>query len=156
MASRSIPSPAPSFRRKPLRATTRPRSRDRRDAFPRFADLRGVVVRVRVRAGASEERVSLRGDGTLRAWVRPQRERGYDNLRLRTLLGRITGTAPRRIEILTGSRTPWKLVRIPGISRQQLASRIPKRRGGYRFGGRTYAGRSQPNRVRRRGAARRG
>ncbi len=102
-------------------------------------------MRVRVQGGATPERVALYRDGTLRAWVQVKAERGRDNLRLQWLLGRLTGTPAGKIEILTGSRTPWKLVRIPGISRRQLASCIPKRRGGYRFADRPRRAARRPD-----------
>ena len=99
---------------------------------------------MRVESGASPERVSLYRDGSLRAWVGPAAQEGRDNLRLKALLGRLAGVPARRIEILTGVRTPWKLVRIPGISRRELRSRIPRQRGGYRFGDGTGAARREP------------
>lgn len=90
-------------------------------------------MRIRVESGATPERIALYRDGTLRAWVAPPAKAGRDNARLQTLLGRITGAPAHEIEVLIGTRTPWKLVRIPGISRRELARRIPRRRGGYRF-----------------------
>lgn len=145
MASQPVPASASSPRRRPLRAAARTRPREQRESRQQFADLRGVVMRVRVQGGATRERVALYRDGTLRAWVQVEAQQGRDNLRLQWLLGRLTGTPAGRIEILTGSRTPWKLVRIPGISRRQLASRIPKRRGGYRFADRPRRAARRPD-----------
>ncbi len=99
----------------------------------RTEDLRGVVVRIRVSPESPIERIALYQDGTYRAWVRSGPDPGLANARLCALLARLCGARREAIEILSGRRMPWKVVRIPGVTREEFDSRIPKRRGGFRF-----------------------
>jgi uncharacterized protein YggU (UPF0235/DUF167 family) len=69
------------------------------------------IVRVEVRTGMKKETVLERGDVLLIS-VREEAERNMANARVRELIARRFGVPPKRVRIITGHRTPKKMLQV--------------------------------------------
>ena len=113
-ARRSTPDPVAPGRRRPKR---------------RGAGT-GVVLRVWVSPGKTPERVHRLADGTVRAYVAVPADRGRANARLIQLLSRMLEVAGDQIQVISGSTSARKLVRIAQCTHSEVARRIPRVRPG--------------------------
>ncbi len=72
-----------------------------------------LLVRVKVHAGAKENRLEDRGPAAFEVWVRAEAERGLANAAVLALLGRRLGVLPKRLRIVKGAASPSKIVAVP-------------------------------------------
>ena len=112
--------PAPGHRRR-VGAPTGP---------PRIAGS-GVALRLRVSAGRSPERILRLKSGMIRAYVNVPRDRGRANRRVIQLLARILRVRRHDVQVVSGTRSAWKLVRVAGRTREEVERLIPQALPGH-------------------------
>jgi len=84
----------------------------------------GAVVKVRVRPGASEDRVVGVHAGALRVTVRAAPERGKANEAVARLLARTVGARPSEVELLSGAAARDKTLLVRGFGAERLRNAI--------------------------------
>ena len=77
-----------------------------------------IAVRLQTRAGANE--IVGERDGMVLARVTAAPEQGRANHALRRLIGRQARVGIERVEIVRGSRSRQKIVRVSGVRPEQL------------------------------------
>lgn len=73
-----------------------------------------MLYKVKVHAGAKEDRLDRRGPDSFEVWVRAKPERGLANAAVLRLLGAALAVAPKRLRIMKGATSPGKIVQLLG------------------------------------------
>lgn len=87
----------------------------------------GVVLPVRVRAGARRQDVQLGSDGRLKIFVTKPAERGKANQAVIGVLSDLLGVPKFQIELIAGRTSAQKKFLVQGRSPQQTAAAIEQR-----------------------------
>ena len=82
------------------------------------------MLDVRVQPGAGRNGVELAEDGTVRVRVKAQAERGKANDAVVALLARRLGVGKSSVAIVRGRTARRKLVRVDGLTAEQVRSRL--------------------------------
>ena len=88
------------------------------------AGSRDIEVEVRVRPGASRDRIGAFHDGELRVYVGAPPERGKANASLLRLLAKTLGIARKRVLLIRGETSRKKRLRIIGMSEDEFRDRV--------------------------------
>ncbi len=97
---------------------------------PRIAGA-GVALRLRVTTGRAPERILRLKSGMIRAYVNVPRDRGRANRRVIQLLARILRVRRHDVQVVTGTRSCWKLVRVAGRTLEDVERLIPQALPGH-------------------------
>lgn len=90
----------------------------------------GITVRVRVQPGASRDEVMGWEGDTLRLRLRARAVEGKANSALMDFLASSLGLRPYQVSLLRGERSREKLVEVDLPSRDEVASRLARGKGG--------------------------
>jgi hypothetical protein len=85
---------------------------------------RAVTLTVHVRPRAHRDEVVLEGHAVLRVRVTAPPAEGAANAAVRRVLARRLGCAPSAVEILRGRTARTKLVRVVGVSAEDVVARL--------------------------------
>lgn len=85
---------------------------------------RAVTLTVHVRPRAHRDEVVLEGHAVLRVRVTAPPAEGAANAAVRSVLARRLGCAPSAVEILRGRTARTKLVRVVGVSAEDVEARL--------------------------------
>lgn len=72
------------------------------------------LYRIKVHAGAREDRLSRLGPDRFEAWVRAEPERGLANAAVLALLAARLDLEPKRLRIVKGATSPANIVAVLG------------------------------------------
>jgi len=87
----------------------------------------GVVLPLRVFAGARQNGITGAHDGRLKVAVTTAPEKGKANKAVLRILADALGIKPQQLELLQGQTSPLKTVLVCGISERDLAERLQTR-----------------------------
>lgn len=73
-----------------------------------------MYCKVKVHAGARENRLLEKAPDTFEAWVKAEAERGQANAAVLALLARHLGVEAKRLRIIKGATSPSKIVTLLG------------------------------------------
>jgi len=73
-----------------------------------------VYYKVKVHAGARENRLLEKAPDTFEVWVKAEAERDQANAATAALLGRHLGVEPKRLRLIKGATSPSKLFTLLG------------------------------------------
>jgi uncharacterized protein YggU (UPF0235/DUF167 family) len=73
------------------------------------------LYKVKVRAGARQDRLTRRGQDSFEIWVRAPAERGLANRAVLSLLSAELKLPAKRLRIIKGANSPSKIVSILGL-----------------------------------------
>ena len=90
---------------------------------------RDLDVEVRVQPRSSRERIGGFHDGALRVYVGAAPERGKANERLLQLLAKSLGIARQRVQLVRGTTSRTKRLRIAGMSEDEFRERVLRAAG---------------------------
>ncbi|MFV2069914.1 MAG: DUF167 domain-containing protein [Pirellulales bacterium] len=86
----------------------------------------GIVLPVRVRAGAGRNAVSVGSDGTLRVGVTQVAERGKANRAVIALLSKQLSIRKSQIELQSGQTSPQKRFRITDVTPEAFRAAVER------------------------------
>lgn len=86
----------------------------------------GCTIRLKVVPGASRSAIAGWLGDRLKVRVATPPEAGKANLAVRRLLADASGVPTRQIAIIAGETSPEKTVLITGLSRDEIARRLPR------------------------------
>lgn len=75
-----------------------------------------MLIRLKVHAGAREDRLEKRADGAYEAWVRAPAERRQANAAALGLLARALGRPAKALRLIKGATSPAKIVEVMGAA----------------------------------------
>lgn len=89
-------------------------------------EQRGCTIRLKVVPGSSRSAIAGWLGDRLKVRVASPPEAGKANAAVCRLLAGALGVSPRQVTIITGETSPEKTVFVNGLSREQVAQRLPQ------------------------------